>query len=474
MTTRLTITISAIACLAIPTGVSAESLLDLGEGHFLRGEPVSIDPATVVWKHQLSGAELRYPVAGVHRIAFSGESAPSPTGDILLLDNGDVLTGSLESLDKDNAVIHSANAGSLTIPRSRMRTARLSPGVPTLSYEDSGDLVGWKANSSNERPLRWTAKDGVLEFAAKGPETIARTVKMPKSADISFETTWSPRSSRLGMSGAVFSVLLCADHDRPGEVMTSGYSLNFNRSWLTIQRVGDNNDNERDATLGRVQLSRHLDGGNSLKVRVVLNRAARRLHIFLNGREAGDFQDDAGKIPDGSAIHLVGDGDTPIRLRRLRVEAWNGLLGSKLASTSKSGQEKDLVLTIDGDEMFGEILAIRQDAKQGRIVDLVIPVSKSKPMSVPVHSIGHISFARGPESPPAAEEAIVRLDDGSRLTGKLQGFDGKNLTLAYLGKDAVDLPATHLLAIDFPSGLANPAEAGEKPADEQGLDFLEE
>ncbi len=474
MTPRcLTLIVSALAGLVLTPCSWAESLLDLGSGHFLRGSAISIDPTTVVWKHKLSGTEFRFPSAGVHRIAFSSESPPNPPGDILLLDNGDILSGTLESLDKEQAVLRSSHAGSLTIPRSRLRTARLSPGISNLSYADAGDLVGWKANSSTGRPLRWTVQDGVLEFSAKGSETIARTVTMPESADVSFEAAWSPRTSRPGLNGAVFSVLLCVDHDRPGEVMSSGYSLNFNRSWLTVQRVGGGNENQRDATLGRVQLSNHLDGGNSLKVRVILNRRDRRLHIFLNGREAGDFQDDAEKAPAGSAIHLTGDGDTPIRVRKLRVESWNGLVGSKLASTTKSGQQNDLVLTIDGDELFGSILAIRQDAKEGRIVDLVIPVSKSKPMSVPVHSIGHISFARGEESPATPEDSIIRLDDGARLTGKIQGFDGKILRVAYLGKTEIALPGANLLSIDFPAAIANP-EPVKKSAENNGLDFLEE
>lgn len=458
--------LAAASMVALPAHLPADALLDLGDGNFLRGEPAAIKEGILTWKHTNSGTEFRYPLDSVWRLLFSGEGQPNPTGDILLLDNGDVLSGQLESLDKESAILKSPAIGTVKLPRQRLRTARLASGTGAIgAYTDDGDLSGWISSAPGGKPIHWSAVNRTLSFNGRGQESIGKDVKMPPSADVSFDMAWSPtKTARFGL-GPEFTMVLCADKAKP-EQSPMGYTLNFNRNWLTVMHLNNDPAVRQQSTLGRIQLNQFLEGKTSMRVRIIVNRATRRLHVLINGNDAGELQDEAVAPPDGTAIQLTGNGDTGLRLRNLRVEPWNGLIGTKLSTTSKSARDRDLLLAADGDEIFGEIIAIHADAQKDRVVEMVIPMNQSKAMNIPVKQIRHLSFAH--KDVPNAENAgkegatTIRLDNGSRLTGIIDNFDGKVLHFLFLGKEPVALPAGKILAIDFPAATAEAAKPSPK------------
>ena len=460
--------------LAVSARLPAECLLDLGDGNFLRGDPIAIKDKSLAWKHTLSGAELTYPISTIRQLVFSGESQLGPNGDIILLDNGDLLAGELVTLDKEWATMQSPAIGTFKLPRERLRTARLATGSgDSATYVDAGDLSGWIAGTTDGKPIRWTANNQAFHFNGRGQEHIGKDVKLPQAADISFDLAWSAaRNARLG-AGPDFNMVLCADKAKPGPNPT-GYMLNFDRNWLTVMHVSNDPAARQHATLGRVGLTQFLEGKSSMHVRVIVNRITRRLHILINGNEAGEMQDEAPAAPEGTAIILGGEGDTGLKLRRLRVESWNGLIGSKLPASAKSNQDKDLLLAVDGDEVFGDITAVRTDPQKGRVVAMNIPIIQSKEMTIPVGKIRHLSFAhKAPakpeiDSPPGT--SLVRLDNGSRLTGIIDSFDGKTLNFLYLGKTPMALPAANILSIDFPSAIADAAKPVKKSSQDEFSD----
>ena len=446
-------------CLLLPllagSCLHAQALLDFGDGNFIRGKAIELGGGTLRWHHGLSGSEMEFPADKVKRLLFSGESAPNPSGDILLLDNGDILSGNIESLDANTLTIVSPVLGEMKLDRKRLRTARLAPRAGSVVFRDDGDVKNWTL-TDKDAAGEWTSANGVLQYQGKGHgQTFARDVKLPPSADISFEMTWDKEKADDGGFGAVFSLVLAAS-DPEGSGGNGCYKLQFARSWATIEREYGTDAARSSNTLGRLQLHRFRDLGPTVRLRVILDRPRKKIHVFLNGQAAGEVTDDSSEELAGTWLGFQTNGVGNFRVRRLQVDSWNGFLGNKLATTTKSATTRDLVITApDGDEIFGSINSIRDEPGRGRVVETAVAVNQSKPMVIPVNRIAHLSFASSGEAAPAPAEgpaATLLLDDGSKVAINLIGLDEQALRADVYGRQDARIPLERVLSIEFPRG----------------------
>jgi hypothetical protein len=401
---------------------------------------------------------MEFPADKVKRILFSGHTSPNPSGDILLLGNGDILSGNIQSLDENHLTILSPVLGEMKLERNRLRTARLAPRAGSVVFRDEGALKDWTL-ADKSAVEEWTSTNGVLRYQGKGhDQTLARDVRLPASADISFEMTWSDEKADEGGFGAVFSLVL-GGSDAQGNGGRGCYKLQFARSWATVERVYGADSARSSNTLGRFQLHRFRDLGPTVKVRVVLDRPRKKIHVFLDGQAAGEVTDDSDEELTGTWLGFQTNGSGNFRVRRLQVESWNGFLGNKLATTTKSATTKDLVITApDGDEIFGKIHAIREEPGLGRVVETAVAVNQSKPLAIPVSRIAHLSFASSGEAiPQDANSASLLLDDGSKVAIRLITLDERMLRADLYGRQGAEIPLERVLSIEFPRDNPKPA-----------------
>lgn len=438
----------------------ADALLDFGEGNFIRGKALELRDGNWLWQHGISGSEMELPANKVKRILFSADTAPNPAGDILLLDNGDILAGSIQSLDETDLTIVSPVLGEMKLERKRLRTARLAPRLGSLVFKDEGDVKGWILADKNAGE-EWTSANGVLRYHGKGNrQTLARDVKLPPSADISFEMTWdNEKEEEVGF--AAFSLVLAAS-DAEGTGGKGCYKLQFARSWVTVEREHGEGAGRSSNTLRRFPLQKLPDVGPTVRVRVVLDRPRKKIHVFLNGRAIGEVSDDFNDELPGTWLGIQTGGAGNFRVRRLQVESWNGFLGNKLATTAKSSTTRDLVITApDGDEIFGKINSIREEPERGRVVEIAVAVNQSKPLVIPVSRIAHLSFANTGEAAPVAENAAtLLLDDGSKVAITPVGLDEKVLRADFNGRQGAEIPLERVLSLEF--ARANSKQAAEQ------------
>ena len=453
--------------LLLGTSLHAEALLDFGDGNFVRGKPLAFQDGIWRWHHGISGTEMQFPASKVKRILFSGDASPNPSGDILLLDNGDILSGSIQSLDENNLTILSPTLGEMKLERKRLRTSRLAPAAGVVVFKDDGDLKKWKL-AEKDTAEEWTSANGVLRYTGKGHgQVLARDVNLPPSADISFDMTWSDENADEGGFGGVFSLVLAAS-DAQSTGGKGCYRLQFARSWATVEREYPSDSGRPSNTLGRFQLHQFRDLGPTVRVRVVLDRPRKNIHVFLDGRPAGKVTDDSEDELAGTWVGFQTTGEGNFRIRRLQVESWNGFLGNKLATTAKSATTKDLVITApDGDEIFGKIIAIREEAGRGRVVETVLAVNQSKPLLIPVGRIAHLSFANNGEAAPTpGDAATLVLDDGSRVSITLTGLEDRFLRADFNGRKGAEIPLDRVLSVEFAGANSKPpVDQNQNPAE---------
>ncbi|MFM7180568.1 MAG: hypothetical protein ACKO2G_03770 [Verrucomicrobiales bacterium] len=461
------------SCLLFPllagSFLRAEALLDFGDGNFLRGKPIELRDGNWRWQHGLTGSEMGFPTGKIKRILFSSKSSPNPKGDILLLDNGDIVSGSIQTLDDSQLTIVSPVLGEIKLDRRRLRTARLAPSTGSTVFRDEGDLKNWTL-TEKAAAEEWTSANGVLSYQGKGHgQILARDAKLPPSADISFEMAWDNEKADESGFGTVFSLVI-GGSDVEGSSGAGCYKLQFARSWATVEREYGTDSGRSSNTLGRFQLHKFRDLGPTVRVRVVLDRPRKKIHVFFDDRSAGVVTDDSSEELKGTWFGFQTNGVGNFRVRRLQVEAWNGFLGNKLATTSKSIVSKDLVITApDGDEIFGKINAIREEAGRGRVVETAVAVNQSKPLVIPVNRIAHLSFAASGEAAPAPEKtSTLSLDDGTKVAIHLTAVDADGLHADFYGRKDVRIPLDRVLSIEFPGVHGKKAQdENENPPEEE-------
>ena len=454
------------------TSLHAEALLDFGDGNFIRGRAVELRDGTWRWQHGISGSEMEFPLAKVKRVLFSGETPPNPTGDILFLNNGDILSGSIQSLDQNHLDMVSPVLGDLNLERDRLQLARIAPRAGSVVFADGGDIKDWTLTDMNEAD-EWSSGNGVLRYQGKGRgQTLARDAKLPPSADISFELGWDKEKADEAGLGAVFSLMIAAS-DAEGGAGNGCYKIQFARSWATVEREYGTESGRSSNTLGRLQMHRLRDLGPTVRVRVVLDRPRKKIHLFLDGHMIGEVSDDSDETPAGTWLGFETGGVGNFRARRLRVETWNGFLGNKLATTSNSAKTNDLVIinssTPGGDEIFGNIKAIREEPERGRVVEIAATLNPSKPLVIPVGLIAHLSFASSQE-PGAAKgnSVILRLDDGAKVTVPSIALAEGVLRTDLYGRQGVEIPLDRVLSIEFARENEKPAaDENENPAESE-------
>lgn len=441
---------SALAASAAP------GVLQLKDGNFVRGTMKAIRDGQIIWLHEASGVEMNLPYADMKRAVFSPDTTPDPSGDLLLLRDGGLVSGSLESLDATGAVLRTGFGATIRIPRPQIDSARLATAQPRMIFDGFPPMEKWKVLDKDAGASSWSMDKGLLSFNGRREESVSLSPDLPEAFDLRFEMAWEPDAAR----SPQFTLFLCAEDPKDrsiGEV--DHYAFCFSRTSLYIYRnlLQHGQRNQKPIIGGRINISSYLAGRNSLRVRLVANRPSRKLHLFLNGMQAGpeDMRDTGDEAPVGNLIAFHGFMQSPMRFRNLSLQPWTGLLGTNLAANVVRG-ESDQIDVTSGDHYVGKIIQVRSDPKGERVVDLTSPVLKSTTvLSLPVRCIRHMVFAKA-DPPPAAQPppggfaAMVRLRDGSNLDGVIRTCQDGHLSFRF-GNDDLNLPLEALVEI-VPAG----------------------
>ena len=451
-----TIVCAAVLVMSIVTTRSQagpKNLLDLGNNEILRGTAEGFSNGILNWHHALS--DTRFPVAAseIHRLFFAAQATPlASAGDTILLANGDLLTGRLDNLDAQSATISDTLAGTLVLPRKELRSARLASSESTVAFLDAGDLVGWKSSSPNGSPIEWKSLNNTLSFSGRSSETLARTVRIPDSSEVSLDLAWDANPLRQPQ----FAILVCANNEKP-EQSTDHYSFNVTSSMVTALRMSDIEGEVKQSVLGRVQIGGFLRERQSLRLQTIIDRPGRHITLLINGRFAARWSDPVVPPPSGSVIQLAGYPGVGLRLRNLKVESWNGLVDGQISSDN-AHPDADTVVINDGDTPIGTILGIKRHADGKRQVEMTISFNKSKPLLIDVPRIRQIFFAnpkldteQSTEPASVPRPTVVHLIDGTRLSATTLAFDAEKMHLTTRTHQNLTIPANTLLNIEFPS-----------------------
>lgn len=289
----------------------------------------------------------------------------------------DTIRGRLVALDDDTITLETWYAGQLTLKRSMVQSLDIFGQAPSF-YNGPNGPEGWVA-AGGDLDKYWTFKN--RSMISKDRSGIARKIEIPEKAKITFTADWR--------SSPYFRILLFSNdgsQDYPG----TGYSLNVNRTYLTLYRNVDNGRNN-----GVISESiRNLINAESAEFTIYLDRSKQGTNaVYIDDQEIGNWTGVDDTVLNGEWIHFIPQNPTPMKFSNISVAQWDGQLPTKPeeAKDADNGVPKPAALPgqkihlANGDVIIGTVSTIDDGMAKLKtgFGDIGVPVRLMRSVALP-------------------------------------------------------------------------------------------
>ncbi|HEV8543023.1 MAG TPA: hypothetical protein VGR78_11575 [Verrucomicrobiae bacterium] len=365
---------------AVSKKLGRDSLM-FRNGDVLFGSLNSIDPeAGIKWMRTDALSEFRFLPEMVSQLDLAAVPAhPSQVSSNLCsvqMSNGDQLQGVLLSYDGEKVRLDTWFAGVLELPKASV--ALIVPlGLPKKTiFEGPTGLDGWTMGQVNAGAL---VESGEWMFQnnalyAMKSASIARDLHLPESAAMSFDLEWR---GFFHIAIALYTEYLQPINlaNKETEPKFGGfYSLQINPFSANLLPV---KQTEPLRYLGQASLQA-LAQKNSAHVDIRVSKSKRLIALLIDGALVKQWIDTDEFAGTGTAIRFVHQGQGAVKLTNLKVTEWDGTFEEPITITPNKTQ--DLARLKNGDRVIGNIKSMR-DGKmsiEAAGTTLEVPVSRVK------------------------------------------------------------------------------------------------
>jgi len=371
----------------------------------------SDDPKTLRWQSLSFVTPFEFDIGYVNAVHFPAPAQPiKPTGEMCFeLSSGDVLFGTLLSLNGDAAEIDAPPFGRLRVERQRIERVYRWKDRADLVYMGPNGIAEWNGAQG------WVEEAGQLFTETAGAEFAGNI--MPPQAEIELALSWKKRPQ--------FSLSLGSG--KAERVLQQAFRLEGWGEDLVLAR-----ENPKEAELALIQ--KITDGPGRIHLRIFLDQKSGRCLVYSReGERVADLTVASKKPEIHEGLRLLNkQGD--LRLERLRIGRWNGDPPENVTAA------KSRVHRVDGSVVYGEVVGF--DAAQ-KTFTLRNGEMESQIAADQVATMFLSAQAAG-------EPAQIRLvhQDGSQLSGELVKVADGAVSITTPGiAEPIQLPIKDLRAI---------------------------
>lgn len=423
---------------------AGDQVLELTDGSQLHGKLAAFGKNEITWQRADTAAPIAFNPQEVRRIIFGGnEPAPVQKANATVkLTGGDWLTGDLSAMQGGKFRLAIEGAGTFEIERSRIEWLHLSKAAPPDAYEGPTGpmgLAGWEMPGAAGAGA-WDYADGALIARAAMPLT-RRFEALADRTEIEF----SASDGGNAMRGLTFLI-------QPG-LQSGGYP----RGTLYLRFQANNiNGNTYDGN-ERKDFSAVLPADKNppkeTRYRILQDKRAGKLVIFVNGRKVADWNTPAQKEPaQGGSLTWQPTYWSPNMgwtISKIRVRPWDGTIEPDLKA-DEAGKD---VLSSGGYDLSAAAFVTKRQAGSLETItaDSVRFSGKDFPRNVPLFI--RLSDA-GAGDPPAGAAARVWLSQRGEFDVAALGFRDGQLRMRTAFGGEIALPITAVRTIEFPHRIA--------------------
>ena len=444
----------------------AEDVLVFENGDRLKGKlELAEENQKVRWRTDESAQPIEFDLAHVSGVrgGWSGNPGKGKIDSVVRFRNGDWLAGRFLTLDKDELVLDTPEAGQLTISRALVRTLYFSNGG-TLPVSDGAaddrewlrglDLTNVQSTSTTRKPATshpeaWKSFDGAFSLlSAENAESALRANginigrqldSLPALVEMSFDVT-EQRGQIL------FQAQLFTEPSNPGYFMqlhSQGlyiYDLNpgsRGRGPVIPQQLQFEGKVKADAKQRHVQLLANRDSG---QVTVLVDGVV----ITRYGGKAG-----AAPRPLGRGLMISPQVNLPCIFSNIWLGPWNGRVPGR---SPASDANQDTAILNNGDEAPGTV-----EIATPNLVKLISDVG---PLELPLDRVTMIDFGGAPAGRTLG--ARLHLAGAGCLTVGSYRVENDAITCRseMIGELHLPLHAVQELVLSVPKGLSRDVDEG--------------
>jgi hypothetical protein len=409
-----TILLICAGLLGVRADDAPQSLLTFTNEDRLSGSPGHInDDGHLIWKaHDSLEEPVRVRLDRILdlRLEDGGPREDSAGHQALLsLTNGDTVRGQLSGLDEEYVTLDTTYGGRLKIKRSMASSLEIVRSEKAL-YTGPDSLENWTVSGVDGA---WGFHNGEL-IARKGTG-IARRIKMPDLAHLSFDLAWR--------NSLRFRMLLFSDSpdttqpDNCYDLVCQRRFVYMRKRWMTPRSGGSR-------IIGQSANIRELAESEKVRADFYIDRKTGNIAFYVDGQQAQVWSD---QDPDDGAfgdwLHFISEDGYPLRISRMRVAAWNGNLPENTgleADDENLAEEGQQLRLQNGDVVIGKV----GDIKDGTLAIQ----TKHAEISIPIDRMRTVNLSGGDYEEPKRMKGDIRgmLREGGRLTFRLDSFrDGQ-------------------------------------------------
>lgn len=275
-------------------------------GDSLPGSLQSLTPERLIWSSPVLEQPTPFLLEKVLDLSLNA-TVPDVSARheaTVTLTNGDVIRGQLAGLPEGAVELDTWYAGRLRFNRLMVSDIRIAER-PDLLYQGPTGIDGWKLSGS--RPA-WTYQNSSFRSSAAG--SIARSVNLPDECSISFDVEWR---------NALFLKLVFFSDDLSTERPTNGYELTIQRRSIYLRNC------KTQLSIGNTSNAPSLQENEKARIEIRSSLSSGKNCILVDDELIEVWTDtDVGKMKPGRGIHFVSQNESPIRVSRIEVAAWDG------------------------------------------------------------------------------------------------------------------------------------------------------
>ena len=392
----------------------------------------------LVWKSPSLAQPAAFFLKNVLDVAMPA-AAPASAADCeatLKLTNGDSVCGQLAAVTEREVALDTWFAGRLTFNRLMIAALTIAAKSPML-YRGPTGLDGW-LQDSDKHPA-WSFSHEAFVSQAAG--SIGRDHLLPDECAITFEVAW--KGDSLGLKVLAFS------HDSSIDDPTSGYEFSFQRGSIYLRNC------KNQAFLGTTNAP-VLTENDKARIEIRASVKSGKICLLVNDRMIETWTDpDVAKGQFGHGLHFVAQNATPLRISRIGVAPWDGVLERmpelrggilrQLANPEPGGDSKPAapdkprdgrMELANGDSLSGEVLGITAGVMSVKtpLGELKLPLARLRSVALPTTTLERCKRRNGDIRAWFADgSSIVFQLDGvqdAKLLGTSQNFGSATFQLA--------------------------------------------
>lgn len=344
------------------------------------------------------------------------DPVPQTNGSRLHLYNGDVIQGQLIQIDAEKIHLETPFAGQMIFPRTAVAQVESLPQEGRSIFSGPTGLEGWIMGKVTLPAAgdagEWKYTNGA--FYATRSASIARDMKLPDVARIEFDLAWkSTLQAAVALYNSYMQPINLANKDT--EPQFGGfYSLQLNSFMASLLPVKQNSPL---LYLGQTHVPT-FSQKNRAHLEILASKPANRIILLVDGVLIKEWTDPDGFAGSGTGMRFVHQGQGALKLSNIRISEWNGKIEQK--ATNLVALKEDLARLLNGDKVSGRLESFR-DGK------ITFATDKAK-LEIPFERVADVAFPSKQVADDTKEAVRAFFPDGNSVTFRLQRWDDKGIT----------------------------------------------